>query len=60
MDGPIAPVSAVSKHYHKPSPIAKSDKLTELFTEIRNMVAQKLENVTLKDLVKSGEPQKTE
>lgn len=50
MDGPIAPVSSVSEHYHNSSPIEASDRLTNLFSEIRNMVAQKLESVTLQDL----------
>lgn len=58
MDGPIAPVSAVSKHYPKSTPIEKSEKLTALFAEVRNMVAEKLENVTLQDLASKGTPKK--
>lgn len=51
MDGPIAPVKSVSKHFREPTPIEKSPRLTSLFSEIREMVACKLENTTLMDLV---------
>ncbi|MFX1450892.1 MAG: RrF2 family transcriptional regulator [Promethearchaeota archaeon] len=51
MDGPIAPVDSVSKYYYTSTPIEKNEKLKNLFSEIRRLVAEKLENTSFYDLL---------
>ena len=50
MDGPIAPVESVSKFYYASTPIEKNEKLKNLFSEIRNFVAKKLEDTSIFDI----------
>lgn len=49
-DGALAPVESVSKFYYKSSPTEQSKSLTELFREIRDYIALKLEAITFADL----------
>lgn len=55
MDGPIAPVTSVSKRFHQSTPTEKSAGLTELFAEVRKIVVEKMENTTLDKLVEREE-----
>ena len=50
-DGPLAPVESASVHFYKPTIIEKEKKLSGIMKDIRNYIADKLENITLKDLV---------
>ena len=51
MDGALAPTESVSKYFFTTTPISKEQKLVSVFQEIRNYVADKLENITLQDLI---------
>ncbi|NVM02642.1 MAG: Rrf2 family transcriptional regulator [Candidatus Helarchaeota archaeon] len=51
MDGPIAPVESVSKYFYEPTPIEKNEKLRKLMSEIRKLVADKLEETSFSDLL---------
>ena len=51
MDGPLAPVSSVSKYFHTSTPIDRSPSLLAVFADIRDYMANKLEITTLADLV---------
>lgn len=51
MDGALAPVESVSKYFYSHTKIEQEKKLIKVFREIRNFIANKLENLTLKDLV---------
>lgn len=50
-DGAIAPTDSVSRFFYEPTPIEKEKKLLGLFQEIRDLVAAKLENTTLADVI---------
>ena len=50
IDGPLAAVESVSKNFYRQTPIQKNKALKKLFSEIRNLVSQKLENTTLDKL----------
>lgn len=50
LDGALAPSSAVSKYYYKPSPIEKEEKMVHLLKEIRDYESKKLESTTLTDI----------
>ncbi len=50
-DGALAPTESVSKYFYESTPIEKEDKLVGVFGEIRDMVADKLENTTIADVV---------
>ncbi|MFA6923012.1 MAG: Rrf2 family transcriptional regulator [Bacteroidales bacterium] len=52
MDGPIAPVKSVSKHFYENTPIEKSKKLIKILIEIRDFMLLKLEHTTFADLIK--------
>lgn len=52
MDGALAPVESVSKYFYEPTPIEQNKKLVGLFKEIRNYVANKMENTSFADLIK--------
>jgi Rrf2 family protein len=52
-EGPLAPTTSVSQNYYHPSPIEHEPGLVKLFGEIRNRVAEALEDTTLQDLLKS-------
>jgi Rrf2 family protein len=51
MDGALAPVESVSTYFYESTPIEKSDKLLLLMKDIRNYVAERLEETTFSDLV---------
>ena len=50
-DGPLAPVEAVSHYFYGHSPIEQAPKLLAVFQDIRDYMAQKLENISLADLI---------
>lgn len=50
-DGPIAPTQSVSRYYYESTPIEREKRLVRVFKEIRDMVAEKLENTTLADVL---------
>ncbi len=52
MDGAIAPVESVSKYFYYSTPIEKNKQLLNLFKDIRDYVANKLEKTTFGDLIK--------
>lgn len=49
-DGPLAPTSSASVFFYESTPIEKNPSLLSIFKEIREVVASKLENLTLADL----------
>ena len=51
IDGPLSPVSCVSSHQYKTSPLEKSESLTFLLKRIAQIQNRILENTTLGDLV---------
>ena len=51
IDGALAPINSVSKYFYEPTPINQNKNLLKLFKEIRNQVADKMENTTFKDLI---------
>jgi len=51
MDGALAPSESVSTYYFSHTPIEKEGKVVDLLQTIRDFISQKLENVTLADMV---------
>lgn len=51
MDGALAPTESVSKYFHSETPIGKEKKVVSVFKDIRDFISDKLEKVTLSDLV---------
>lgn len=51
IDGPLAPVSSVSKVQYAPSPIERSKNLIFLFKRLRDIQNKILSNTTFEDLV---------
>ena len=51
LDGALAPVLAVSEYFYEPSAVEQSAELMEVFSDIRNYIAHRMENTTLRDLV---------
>ncbi len=51
LDGAIAPVGSASKYFHEHTPIERSTGLINLFREIRDYTANKLEATSFADLV---------
>jgi Rrf2 family protein len=51
MDGALAPTESVSTYFHSDTPISKEPNLLAVFQDIRDYIANKLENLTLNDLV---------
>lgn len=51
MDGALAPTESVSTYFYSATPIKKEPKMIAVFQDIRDYIADKLENLTLKDLV---------
>ena len=51
MDGALAPIESVSRYFYEPSPIEKHEPLLNLFKDIRDYIAQKMESTTLADLI---------
>ncbi|OQB38345.1 MAG: HTH-type transcriptional regulator CymR [Candidatus Hydrogenedentes bacterium ADurb.Bin179] len=50
LDGALAPTESVSKYFYEATPIEREEKLLEVFHDIRDYVAQKLEETTLADV----------
>ena len=51
MDGALAPTESVSRYFFSSTPLAKEKKLIKRFKEIRDYIAEKLEGLTLADVV---------
>lgn len=49
-DGALAPTESVSKYFYEATPIEKEKKLINVFSEIRDWIADKLEKTTLADV----------
>ncbi len=49
-DGALAPTESASKYYYESTPIEKEKKIIRLFKELRDYIADKLENITLADM----------
>ena len=49
-DGALAPTESVSKYFYESTPIEKEDKLLNVFREVRDYVATKMEKTTLADV----------
>jgi len=52
MDGALAPVESASKYFYENTPIEQHKKLINIFIDIRDYIADKLENITFGDLIK--------
>lgn len=52
MDGALAPTESVSRYFYSDTPIQKEPALLAVFQDIRDYIANKLEHLTLSDLVK--------
>ena len=50
-DGALAPTQSVSEYFYESTPIEKEGKMIELFKDIRDYVAKKLEETTIADMV---------
>lgn len=53
MDGALAPVRSVSQNFYQSSPIEASGAFRDLFRQVRDAVADILENHTLEDIVEN-------
>lgn len=51
LDGALAPVLSVSEYFYESSPIEQSPELMDIFTDIRNYIAGKMERSTIQDLL---------
>ena len=51
IDGPLASVGSASLHFFEHTPVERNEKLLQIFKDIRNFVADKLENTTLEHLL---------
>jgi len=51
MDGALAPTESVSTYFYAETPVSREPRLLDVFKEIRNFIAQRLENLTLADLI---------
>jgi len=51
MDGALAPTESVSMYFFSHTPLEKEKKIMKVFKEIRDYVANRLENLRLSDLV---------
>jgi len=51
IDGPLASVGSASLYFFEHTPIERNEKLLRVFKEIRDIVADKLENTTLEQLI---------
>jgi Rrf2 family protein len=50
-DGAIAPTESVSKYFYEPTPIEQEDHLVQVFREIRDWAAKKLESTTIGEVL---------
>jgi Rrf2 family cysteine metabolism transcriptional repressor len=51
IDGPLAPVESVSQYFYGHTPIEQSPKLLAVFRDIRDYAAQKLERISIADII---------
>jgi len=51
IDGPLASVGSASLYFFEHTPIEKNEKLLQVFKEIRDIVAQKMESLTLSEFI---------
>lgn len=51
MDGPLAPLRSASEYFYQPTPLEASVAFSALFREVRDAIADILENTTLEDIV---------
>jgi Rrf2 family protein len=51
MDGALAPTESVSKYFHSVTPIVQEKKILNIFQEIRDYIAERLEKLKLSDLI---------
>jgi Rrf2 family cysteine metabolism transcriptional repressor len=51
IDGHLAPVESASKLFYGESPIEQSPELLNIFKDIRDYIANKLENTTFADII---------
>jgi len=49
-DGALAPTESVSKYFYEKTPIEKEDKMIGVFRDIRDYIAAKLEQTTIRDV----------
>lgn len=49
-DGALAPTQSVSRYFYESTPIEKEKRLTRVFKDLRDLVAEKLERTTLADV----------
>ena len=50
-DGAIAPTESVSEHFYEPTPLEKEKNLVEVFRELRDYAADKLEATTIGNML---------
>lgn len=51
MDGALAPTESVSKYFFSSTPLGKEKKIVKVFKEIRDYISDRLEALTLADLI---------
>ena len=51
MDGALAPTESVSRFFYSDTPLSREKKVIKVFKEIRDYISNKLEKVTLADLI---------
>ncbi|MGA2153163.1 MAG: Rrf2 family transcriptional regulator [Bryobacteraceae bacterium] len=49
-DGPLASTASTSEYFYAPTPIERERRLLGFFKEIRDMVAKRMESVTIADV----------
>jgi Rrf2 family cysteine metabolism transcriptional repressor len=50
-DGALAPTESVSRYFYESTPIEKEKHLIKVFKDIRDFVAEKMENTTIADVL---------
>jgi Rrf2 family protein len=50
-DGALAPTESVSRYFYESTPIEKEKRLLAVFRDIRDLVAKRMEQTTLADVV---------
>ena len=53
-DGALAAVESASENFYESTPLEQSDKLLKIFKDIRDYIADYLENTTLADLLEDN------
>lgn len=51
IDGPLASVGSASMYFFEHTPVERNERLLQIFKDIRNFVAEKLENTTIDQLM---------